>query len=57
MISVINYASGKSLPAVIIANPGQSLTSFASINTKDKSPSWIKKLQKKGRQLVKATVF
>lgn len=29
-------ASGESLPAIIIANPDQSLTLFALINTKDK---------------------
>ena len=56
MICVINYASGESLPAMIIANPDQSLTLFALINTKDKKPSWIKKL-KKGRECVKETVF
>lgn len=56
MIHVINNASGKSLPAMIIANPDQSLTLFALINTKDKKPSWIEKL-KKGRECVKETVF
>ena len=42
MIHVINYASGETLPETIIANPDQSLTLFALINTKDKKPFWIK---------------
>lgn len=38
MVSVINYAAGESLPAMIRAKPDQSFTSFALVNTKDKNP-------------------
>lgn len=41
---------------MIIANPDQSLTLFALINTKDKTPLELKSW-KKGRECMKETLF